>query len=155
MEENTVWQGSSSEVVNLGSYLLCLLVAGILVGLAVAVNALFAAGLLVPLAFAAWKNFANHCRAYEVTNQRVKVRTGILTRRTEELELYRVEDTSLVEPLLYRLFSTGNIILATNDKSTPNLTLEAIRNAGPLREQIRANVETCRDRKRVRVAELG
>ena len=154
MEENTVWEGSSSEVVNLGSYLLCLVAAGVLVGLALVVNPVSLAGLVVPLAVAIWKRFANHCRVYEVTTQRVKLRTGILTRRTEELELYRVEDTSLVEPLLYRLFSAGNVVLTTNDESTPSLTLQAVKDAGTLREEIRKNVETCRDRKRVRVTEL-
>jgi hypothetical protein len=154
MEENTIWKGSSSEVVNLGSYLLCLLAAGVLVGLAAIVKPVILAGVVVPMAAALWKKFANRCRVYEVTTQRVRVCTGILTRRTEELELYRVEDTSLIEPFLYRWFSAGNIILSTNDESTPNVTLEAIKNARPLREQIRTNVEACRDRKRVRVTEL-
>jgi uncharacterized membrane protein YdbT with pleckstrin-like domain len=154
MEEQIIWKGSSSEVVNLGSYLLSVVVAGVLVGLALAGTPVFLAGLVVPLGAAVWKRFANHCRVYEVTTERVKLTSGIVTRRAEELELYRVKDTTLVEPLLYRLFSAGNIILTTTDQTTPRVTIEAIKNPSPLRDKIRKSIETCRDRKRVRVAEL-
>jgi len=154
MEETSIWKGSSSAVINLGVYLLCLLASGILVGLAIVYNPLVLVGLLIPVGVAAWQWFANRCRFYEVTTQRIKISTGILTRRTDELELYRVEDTTLVEPLLYRLFSAGNIILKTNDQTTPTVTLEAMSKPAELREEIRRNVEICRDRKRVRVTEI-
>jgi len=154
MEETSIWKGSSSAVINLGVYLLCLLASGVLVGLAIVFNPLVLGGLLIPVGVAAWQWFANRCRFYEVTTQRIKISTGILTRRTDELELYRVEDTTLVEPLLYRLFSAGNIILKTNDQTTPVVTLEAMSKPAELREEIRRNVEICRDRKRVRVTEI-
>jgi len=137
-EEKTIWKGSSSQVINLGTYVICFLLVW----------------LIVPIFVALWKWIENRCRVFEVTTQRIRVTQGVFTKTTNELELYRVTDTTLVEPFWYRQFGAGNIILTTNDVSSPTLTLEAIKGAADLREQIRRNVEICRDRKRVRVAEM-
>jgi len=137
-EETAVWKGSSSQVVNLGTYVLCFLLLW----------------LIVPIFIAIWRWIENRCRVYEVTTQRIRITSGVFTKRTEELELYRVNDTSMLEPFWYRQFGAGNIILTTNDISNPTLTLEAIKGAANLREEIRKNVEICRDCKRVRVTEM-
>jgi uncharacterized membrane protein YdbT with pleckstrin-like domain len=89
-----------------------------------------------------------------VTSERIRVSTGILTRRTDDLELYRVEDITLVEPLSLRLLGLGNIELATNDTSNPRLVLPAIRGVKELREVLRKAVEDRREKKRVRVTEF-
>ena len=52
------------------------------------------------------------------------------------------------------MFSLGNIVVTTNDASTPTLTLEALPGAAQTREALRNAIEDCRDRKRVRIAEL-
>lgn len=137
-DERTVWKGSSSQVINLGTYVLCFLLIW----------------LVVPLFIWIWKWIENRCRVYEITTQRVRITQGVFTKRTDELELYRVNDTSLLEPFWYRRFGAGNIILNTNDTTNPVLTLEAIKGAAQLREEIRKNVEICRERKRVRVTEM-
>ena len=93
-------------------------------------------------------------RVYEVTTERIKVTDGIFSKKTDELELYRVKDTTLVEPFLLRMFSVGNILITTADASTPSLELEGLKGARELREQLRTNIEACRDRKRTRVTEL-
>ncbi|HWQ90222.1 MAG TPA: PH domain-containing protein [Clostridia bacterium] len=137
-EEKTIWKGSSSQVVNLGTYVLC---------------GLFF-WLVVPIFIWLWKWIENRSRVYEVTTERIKITSGIFTKRTEEWELYRVNDSTLVEPFWYRQFGAGNVVLTTNDVSNPTVTLEAIKDAGPLREEIRKNVEICRQKKRVRIAEM-
>jgi uncharacterized membrane protein YdbT with pleckstrin-like domain len=138
MEEKTVWKGSSSQVIFLGTYVLCVLFCW----------------LIVPIFIFIWKWMENRSRVYEVTTQRIKVTRGVFNKRTDELELYRVRDTSLVEPFRYRIFGAGNIELTTMDASTPGLTIEAIKGASDVREEIRRNVEACRDHKGVRVTEF-
>jgi len=108
----------------------------------------------VALVFLVFQWLIIKCRVYEVTTERIRVTTGILTRRTDELELYRVKDITLVEPFLLRGFGLGDVEITTNDATTPLLRMEAIRGAKPLREELRKSVEVCRDRKRVRLAEL-
>ncbi len=155
MEEKTIWKGTSSPVINFGLYGLCAFIAAAVVsGGIFASSWVFGLLIIVPVTLALWKSVENRCRLYEVTTERIRISTGVLTRRTEELELYRVKDTALVEPLLYRLFGTGNVVLNSTDNSTPVVTLEAVRQAAALREELRKNVEQCRARKRVRIAEL-
>jgi uncharacterized membrane protein YdbT with pleckstrin-like domain len=137
-EEQTVWKGTSSQSLYLGTYTLCLLFCW----------------LIVPIFYALWKWYMLRSREYEVTTERIRIRSGIFSKRTEELELYRVKDYALVEPFWLRLFKAGNIQLATHDESNPLMVLEAVPNAAALRDEIRKNVELCRGRKRVRLAEL-
>ena len=137
-EEKTIWQGSSSQALKLGIYILC---------------GLFC-WLIVPIFVGLWHWLKLRSRVYEVTTQRIRIRQGIFNKRTEELELYRVRDTTLVEPFWVRLFKLGNIEVTTTDLSTPLIVLEGIPQASWLREELRKSVEICRDKKRVRLAEL-
>ncbi|MFO1501835.1 MAG: PH domain-containing protein [Verrucomicrobiota bacterium] len=157
-QEQQLFKGSSSPVVNVGAFVLCGLIAAaslvfafivaapysfVLMGLAaVALIYLFARWLLIKV------------RVYEVTTERIRITDGLVTRRTDELELYRVKDITLIEPLSLRLFGVGHVEITTNDTSTPLVRLEAIKGAKTLREELRKSVEVCRDKKRVRLAEL-
>ena len=136
--EELIWSGSSSQVRNLHIYLLCALTCV----------------LIIPIFWAIWKWIELRSRHYEITTQRVKLRQGIFSKRTDELELYRVKDSTIIEPFWQRLFGLGNILITTNDATTPSLTLEALPDAAATREKLRGAIEECRDRKRVRIAEL-
>lgn len=133
-EEKDVWFGTPSQVVNLGSF--------IFLGLFF--------WLVFPLFIILWKWLTIKNTKYELTNQRLRTRYGILNKKTDELELYRVRDFKLDQPFFLRLFSLGNIILTTSDKSHPEVIIKAIPNGEELREQLRTFVEECRTRKRVR-----
>ncbi len=74
----------------------------------------------------------------------------MLNRKTDELELYRVRDYQLVEPFFLRLFSLGNVVLRTSDRSNPVVTIKAVENGEELREKLRQYVEECRTHKGVR-----
>lgn len=110
--------------------------------------------LLIPLLFLLIKWIGLQFLTYEITSERIKVTKGILSRRTDELELYRVKDTSLIEPLLLRMFGVGNILIITIDAGNPNLELNGIRDAKNVREQLRDSIEECRVRKGARVMEM-
>ncbi|MEW6159235.1 MAG: PH domain-containing protein [Verrucomicrobiota bacterium] len=152
--EQTLFKGSSSPVINLGLFILCGLVAAASIVAAIQFTpwAWIGAGAAIAVAFSSW--LLIKVRVYEITTERIRITTGILTRRTDELELYRVKDTTLVEPVVLRIFGCAHIEVTTNDASTPTIQLEALPAARDLREQLRKSVEECRDRKRVRLAEL-
>lgn len=153
--EQTIWAGTSSQVLNLHIYLLCALVAGGIVALSIFLQQpLIYAALALPVLYALWRWFVLRSRRYELTTQRIRIRQGLFSKRTDELELYRVKDVTVVEPFWQRLFSLGNIIIATHDTSTPTIALEALPGASQTREALRNAIEDCRDRKRVRIAEM-
>jgi membrane protein YdbS with pleckstrin-like domain len=159
-EETLLFRGSSSIVVKLGSFLLAgiIFVAALVFAFLTSTNSIASIALwslaAVSLLYLAGQWLLIRCRVYEITTERIRVITGILTRKTEELELYRVQDSTLIEPVLQRMLGLGNLHITTNDASTPQLRIEAIRGAREVREQLRKSIEACRDRKRVRVTEL-
>jgi uncharacterized membrane protein YdbT with pleckstrin-like domain len=157
-EETTIFTGSPSLVTRFGALFIGFLVlVGAVIGAILAVGTwrLILAGLSV-LALFYVLSVVGIVKAtqYEVTTQRVRIRRGIVTKRTDELELYRANDTSLIEPLPMRMFGLGTIEIRTNDSSSPTVYLHAIHKARGLREDLRKAIEECRDRKRVRVTEL-
>src|SRR5262249_22284433 len=87
---------------------------------------------------------------YDLTTQRLRIHTGILNRRLEEIELYRVKDYVMDRPLALRLLGLGHLTLVTSDASARTVRLEAIPSVETGREQLRAAVQSERDRKRVR-----
>ena len=137
-EEKTVWLGTPSQVVNLGSF--------ILLGLFF--------WLVIPLFVILWKWLVVKNTKYELTTERLRMRHGVFNKKTDELELYRVRDYKFDQPFFLRIFSLGDIILQSSDKSHPHVVLQAIRNGEELREQLRTYVEACRTRKGVREVDI-
>jgi uncharacterized membrane protein YdbT with pleckstrin-like domain len=133
-EERTVWLGTPSQVINLGSF--------ILLGLFF--------WLVIPLFVILWKWLVVKNMKYELTTERLRLRHGVFNKKLDELELYRVRDYKLDQPFFLRIFSLGNIILQTSDRSHPTVVIKAIPDAENLREQLRTYVEACRTRKGVR-----
>ena len=153
--ETIVWEGSPSQVTNLGAYLVCALIAAAIAvaGVLMAPQAFWL--LIVPAVVALWKYLELRCFRYTVTTERAGLRRGILTKRTDSIELYRVKDTTVIEPFFLRLFGLSDIILSSSDRTTPLLVLHAVPNGMGLREQIRASVERLRVQKSVREVDFA
>jgi len=160
-QEREIWTARPSQLINFGLYAVCLLVFGFLVSaffliphpslyMLIGLGAIMAIFLIVALS--RW--IITRARVYRVTSQRIKITEGVFSRRTEEVELYRVRDYRLSEPFWMRLFGRGNIVISTTDNSSPTVVLEAIRDPSGHREEIRKYVELCRDKKRVRITEM-
>ena len=81
---------------------------------------------------------------YEVTDQRIKLKTGILNQEIDECELYRVRDYKIVKPFFQRIFGLGKIELVTSDRSNSSINLNGIKNPENLYNLIRDNVEKIR-----------
>jgi len=161
-DEATIYEGSSSQVVNVPVFLLCGLIAGGLLGGAMLVGnhsgplapTILVAAAALPLLFALYRMLQIKCRQYVLTTERVRIRQGILSKRTDEVELYRVRDYVLIEPLVLRLLGLSDLVLTTDDTTNPRVVLRAIHGGQALKDQVRQHVEICRDKKRVRVTEF-
>jgi uncharacterized membrane protein YdbT with pleckstrin-like domain len=136
--EEVVWAGSPSQVVNLPVFVVCALLCW----------------LVVPIFVALWKWLVVKNIRYELTTERLKLRQGVLNRILDEIELYRVRDYRLEQPFFLRIFSLGNIIVRTTDTTHPLLVLRAVRDGENVLEALRRNVEECRARKNVRALDL-
>jgi uncharacterized membrane protein YdbT with pleckstrin-like domain len=150
-----LFRGSPSLLVKAGTFFIgLLLIAGFITGAIMAQQPLIAIGAGVVALYLVGVAALVRTQVFEVTSERLRWRRGILTKRTDELELYRVMDVSLVEPFLLRMVGAGNIEIKSADASTPNLTLPAVKGAKELREQLRVSIEKMRTQKGVRVTEF-
>lgn len=162
-QETTLWKGSPSQYINSGAYALCVLFCGLIIPAFIFLPKwmemrwcilICLCWLTAPALLCLWKWINTRSRVYELTSQRLKTSTGVLTRRTDELELYRVKDITMIQPFWMRLLGLGRIVLTTHDDTSPEIMIEGIPDAETFREHLRTSVEACREQKRVRLTEL-
>ena len=155
MPEETIWKGTSSQWKNCGTFVMLILSIPASIGLHVWLgdkgivpwNYL----LIVAAAFwAFWKWLQLKTVAYQITTERLITTSGIFTKVTDPLELYRVRDLRVVEPLFHRLLGLQNIEVITTDALDAEVVLDYVPAREKLLEQLRNCVETCRKVKGVR-----
>ena len=134
MADETIWRGTSSQLKNLGLFILCVLFCW----------------LIVPIFIALTRYLQTKYKIYELTKERLKITEGIFSKVTETLELYRVKDLEVRQPFIYRIFGVENILINTSDVSSPVLLLEAIPKSVGLPDKLRDQVEIIRVQKKVR-----
>ena len=83
---------------------------------------------------------------YRLTTHRLFKEVGIISRRISEIELLRVDDLSVSQNLVQRIFDVGVVSLQTNDASDPRMDITGIRHPVDVKEQIRTNVQKRRSR---------
>ncbi|MDP0492570.1 MAG: PH domain-containing protein [Verrucomicrobiota bacterium JB023] len=149
--ETIVWKGHPSHLVHFWTHLVCILLTiGIVTGAILSGMPVLAAAAVLPLVYSLWTYLTVRCRVYELTTERVRLYDGVLNQNIDEVELYRVKDTTITRPFWLRLFGLSQIKLDTSDRSHPEVVLEAVGDGINVREQIRKHVEILRDKKRVR-----
>lgn len=134
MESGVIWEEAEGQVVNAGWIAFAMLTFW----------------LVIPLFLVIWRMWRTSRHTYTLTSQRLREQMGVLVRDVEELELYRVKDLTVHQPLLQQLFGRGQVILVTSDRSTPRVILNAVPNPVGVADLIRHNVEICRVTKGVR-----
>jgi membrane protein YdbS with pleckstrin-like domain len=134
MAEEMIWRGTSSQLKNLGLFILCILFCW----------------LIVPIFIGLTRYLQTKNRVFELTKERLKITEGIFSKVTETLELYRVKDLEVRQPFIYRMLGVENIVINTSDLSSPILLLEAIPKVVGLPDKLRDQVEIIRVQKKVR-----
>jgi uncharacterized membrane protein YdbT with pleckstrin-like domain len=148
-EENTLWKGSPSQWLNIGPFSAALvLCAGIIIGGMFFPLAFI--GLPLPLAYMVWKYLVVRTQVFELTSERLRITRGVINQHVDEIELYRVKDSLMVRKWWMRLTNLASIELQTSDRSMPELVIPAIHGGMEMREILRKQVESQRDKKRVR-----
>jgi hypothetical protein len=132
--EETLWEGTPSHWANLWIY-----AAGILI---------------VTLPWVLWRWLSLRATRMTLTTQRLRIRTGVLSTHLDELELYRVRDSTLAQTFWQRIVSVGDVVLDTTDASSPRVVLQHLKDAAGVREILRGQVERVRRVQRVREIEM-
>jgi len=91
---------------------------------------------------------------YRITTSRVVVETGVLGKKLEQLDLYRITDYQVERPFSQRVLGTGNIVLITVDKTNPRVEVKSLKtDVVALYEAIRKATEVDRGRRGVRMVD--
>ena len=86
---------------------------------------------------------------YGLTEDRLFIKSGMLTVHEDEVRLYRVLDLTLSRSLWQRLLGLGTIHVVSSDKTMKNFDIVNIRRRQDVMEQLSELVEKERDHKRV------
>jgi uncharacterized membrane protein YdbT with pleckstrin-like domain len=91
---------------------------------------------------------------YRITTRRIVIETGVLSKKLEQVDLYRISDYTAERPLGQRIMGTGNLVLQTYDKTTPTVVIAGIKtDVVTLYEKLRTATEAEKERRRVRVVD--
>lgn len=109
---------------------------------------------VVIIAMRWWSNVGSR---YELTDQRLRMRLGIIFQKEDEIELFRVRDLGMDCSLLNRMAGIGTISILSTDATTRRAAflLRDIPAASDVRETLRTLVNQSRGRNRVREVESG
>ncbi|NGZ73821.1 PH domain-containing protein [Saccharibacillus alkalitolerans] len=83
---------------------------------------------------------------YKITSQRLIVTTGLVGKKTEEIELVRVKDISLEKTVMDRMMGVGTILVHSSDPTAPEVRLEDVKEAEKVKDLLRAAVREEKER---------
>lgn len=153
ISEPVVWFVRSSQVVNLPWALLA--ATSVIVAVCLQLRFLssmtlpdyvtytYWAVVALPVLWWAWNWAVVNACVYTVTEERMKVRKGVLNKSTHELELFRVRDFDLREPFYLRPFGLGNILIISSDRSNTLSIIKAVDNPAQRIETLRTVQRAC------------
>jgi uncharacterized membrane protein YdbT with pleckstrin-like domain len=90
---------------------------------------------------------------YTVTSQRIRIRRGLLSRATDDIELIRLQDIDLTQKVGERMVNIGDLTLRSADKSEPVAILQNIHEPERVHDIIRRAMLEARRRHGVRLRE--
>lgn len=81
---------------------------------------------------------------YKLTTQRFFVQTGLISKKVEELELFRVKDVSMKQGVFQRILGVGNVTVLSTDDSTPTVHIAGVSSPEKVKESIRSHSRDAR-----------
>ena len=93
--------------------------------------------------------------SYTVTNERLIIRKGVIWRKIEEVELFRIKDVAVDQGFFDRILKIGAVRIVSVDQTTPQLSLKGICDPIDVKEKIRKLYRASRKKEQVINMELG
>lgn len=90
----------------------------------------------------------NYSIVYSFEDGRIVYKHGILKRKTEYLEFYRIKDISVSQPIYYRPFNVENIKLITTDRTHPEFLMLGVEGFSDNEKELRKNIKEANQKNR-------
>lgn len=93
---------------------------------------------------------------FEITEERLVIRRGILFKSIDEIELYRIKDVRIDFTLINQVAGIGTLRVSSSDETTRegDLVMRHVERAQSRREQLRRLVDTARQKRQVREIDM-
>ncbi len=93
-----------------------------------------------------WKGrpFLSVTTYYTITTERIKVRSGLMGKAYEYIELIRIQDLNHSQTFGERLFKIGDINITSHDPSHPEFSLDNVQNPSGVYEILRKAIKVAR-----------
>ena len=103
-----------------------------------------------------WRWFENMASKFEITEERLIIKRGIISKSIDEIELYRIKDVRIDFSIVNQLAGIGNLTIASSDETTRDgdLVIAGIERAQERRETLRRLVDAARQKRRVREIDM-
>jgi membrane protein YdbS with pleckstrin-like domain len=88
---------------------------------------------------------------FTLTTQRLEIERGLIARRRESIDLFRIRDVVFEQGFIQRLRGLGTITLYSTDQVEPTLVIPSIANAQPTYELLRDAASRARQQRVVQV----
>jgi membrane protein YdbS with pleckstrin-like domain len=95
-----------------------------------------------------------HATEYKLTTQRFFLRRGIIAKKVDEVELFRVKDVTMQQGILQRLLGFGSITILSTDDTTPVIVMHNVADPTEKKEIIRKAYRSARKLEGMRATEL-
>mgnify|MGYP006275950891 FL=1 len=93
-----------------------------------------------------WRILVRLTTRYDLSDRNLYVRRGVLNRVHQQLELHRVRDVEVMEPLQLRVLGLGRVVVHSVDRTNPRTILAAQGDAPDLSQALYQLVKAEQDR---------
>lgn len=91
---------------------------------------------------------------YQLTEENLIIKTGLLNIQEEDIRLYRIMDITLKYSIFDRMFNVGTIVCHSADVSAPEFEIRCVKNAKEVKNTLAKLVDEQRRRYNVRSGEF-
>lgn len=84
---------------------------------------------------------------YKLTEEKLIIDTGFLSRNQEEVRLYRITDFSVKQNLFQRIFGVGNIHISSSDNTQGEFIIYEVKKPYDVKDILSDMVEKVREKK--------
>ncbi len=155
-----LYSGTPSWKAWYGTYLLAALLAGLGVALAVLLKVMLALVLLIALGVGgalvvcalvvlAYVELKRRATQYRVSTRTIDVEEGVLSRRINTLQLWRVRDVVFEQSLMQRMLGVASIRLVVHDDTSPKLLLSGLTDGRRVFEDVKGAIDLARQSRNV------
>ena len=121
------------------------------------VFSILTAGLLLPIAILVWIYLAIKLstQQFNITDRTLDTVSGVLVKKHNTLDVWRIKDIQLKQGLFDRKFGTGTILIVSIDKTDKLLTIQGIPDAKVVYEKLKDAAYKQRSARKVTSVELA